>query len=93
MSERRQAILASIKANLPFGADPHCTIEEGSVLADFGVNSLHVITLLLSLQQEYSLDVDQMDRIEMPATVGDLAQLVEHAMPSSAALGAVDGKD
>jgi acyl carrier protein len=79
MKERRQAIMASIKASLPFGSDPHCNIDAGTVLADLGVNSLHVITLLLSLQQEYSWDVDQMERLEMPTTVGDLVRLVEDA--------------
>jgi acyl carrier protein len=78
MTEARLSILASIRAKLPFGADGNGNIREESVLAELGVNSLHLITLMLALRREYSLDMNGMTQHGLPTTVGDLVTLVEH---------------
>jgi acyl carrier protein len=80
MADTRDDIITRIRANLPFGADSNSEVREESLLADIGVNSLHLITMLLVLQQEYSLDVDQVTPTDMPTTVGDLVTLVERGM-------------
>jgi hypothetical protein len=41
------------------------------------LNSLHLISMLLSLQQYYSLDADLIASRELPTTVRDLVNLVE----------------
>jgi acyl carrier protein len=79
--ETRESIIARIKDNLPFAEDPDSPIRDESVLADLGVNSLHLITMLLALKQEYSLDLESMARYRMPTTIGDLVTLVEGYRP------------
>lgn len=77
----RNEIITRIRAHLPFAADAGCDISEQSELADLGVNSLHLITMLLSLQREYSLDIDRATELgTMPATVGELVTMVEQGM-------------
>jgi acyl carrier protein len=76
MGTTRDAIIARISATLPFGADPS-ELEEDRLLSDLGVTSLHLITLLMTLQQDYSLDVDQMIQAGMPTTVRELVTLIE----------------
>jgi acyl carrier protein len=80
MMETRENIIARIRNHLPFGSDPDCAVREESVLADLGVNSLHLITMLLTLQQEYSFDVDRAAQSGLPTTVGELVTLIEHGM-------------
>lgn len=77
MATTRQTIVRLIKANLPFGADDDSDIGEASILADLGVDSLHLITMLLELQREHDFDVGSLTQYGMPATVGDLVSLVE----------------
>ena len=75
--ESRDIIIARIRAHLPFGADRTCEVSEESVLADLGITSLHLITMLLTLQYEHGLEIDGMLRLGMPVTVGDLVRLLE----------------
>lgn len=77
MTETREEIVAKIRAILPFGTDPHATICEETLLADLGVRSMHLISMVLSLQSEYSLDVDRLTRSGMPITIGQLVTLVK----------------
>lgn len=76
----RQEIINRIRTHLPFGADPNCDISEDSVLADLGVDSLHLITLMLTLQEEFSFNTDSAGRSGLPTTVGDLVALVESGL-------------
>lgn len=75
--ESRDNIIARVRSHLPFASDPSYEICEESALAELGIDSLHLITLLLTLQDEYRLDVDEMLRLGMPVTVGDLVTLLE----------------
>ena len=80
MLETRQRIINRIKTHLPFGADANCDIREDSVLADLGVDSLHLITLMLTLQEEFSFDTDSAEQSGLPTTIGDLVALVESGL-------------
>lgn len=77
MLKARQEVINRIKTHLPFGADPHCDLREDSVLSDLGVDSLHLITLMLTLQEEFDFDTDSAGRSGLPTTIGDLVALVE----------------
>jgi acyl carrier protein len=81
MIETRENILARIKAKLPVGADSTGIICEESTLAELGVSSLHLITLLLALQREYSLEMGGIAKYGMPTTMGDLVTLLERGGP------------
>ena len=72
----KESILKLIKSNLPFGSDLQGQVREDSLLTDLGVDSLHLITMLLVLQHEYSVDMESMTETGMPATVADLVALV-----------------
>jgi acyl carrier protein len=87
MTETRQDIISRIRVHLPFGADPSCEVREEAVLADLGVNSLHLITMLLTLQQEFSLDVELVTLRRLPTTVSDLVTLIEQGMPNERRTG------
>ena len=73
----REDIIARIRSALPFGADTNVKLADELVLADLGVTSVHLITMLLTLQREYGLDLAQMTYAGMPSTVGELVTLVE----------------
>jgi acyl carrier protein len=77
MVTTRQTIVQLIEANLPFGNDTPGEIDEASVLADLGVDSLHLITMLLELQRQHFFDVGIVTQQGMPVTVGDLVSMVE----------------
>jgi acyl carrier protein len=81
MPNARNDIIAAIRACLPFAADPACEVREESVLAELGVNSLHLITLLLTLQQDYAFDIDRITQLGLTMTVGDLATVIERGVP------------
>jgi acyl carrier protein len=72
----KQEVLESIRLQLP-AADPDLVISEESVLAELGLTSLHLISLVLALQQQYGLEVDSLVEHGMPITVGDLVTLVQ----------------
>jgi acyl carrier protein len=78
-NERRASILAAIRAQLPFPIEEEYELTESSLLADLGVNSMHLITLLLALQQDYAFDPDRASRRGMPETVGELISFVEQS--------------
>jgi len=78
--ERRQQIIEGIRTRLPFGTDSEIELREDSALADVGLNSLHLITVLLELQREYRLGDDWWTQGGMPNTVGELVNLVERGL-------------
>lgn len=77
----RQEIIARICSHLPFATDPSVDIGEESKLTDLGVNSLHLITLLLTLQEEYSINAEHAANLGMPTTVGELVTFIEQGNP------------
>lgn len=68
----KEHILALITEHLPFGASQPGEIREDSQLAELGLDSLHLITLLLRLQREYAMDINAMVEHGMPGTVSEL---------------------
>jgi acyl carrier protein len=73
----RDEVIARIRENLPFNSDSETMLDERDALSDLGVTSLHLITLLLTLQDEYGLDIDRATSAGMPATVGELVSLIQ----------------
>lgn len=77
MSDARQRIIADISAKLPFGAISETDIKDDTSLAEIGLTSLHLVSIIVALQREYSVDVASLIQIGMPTTVGDLVTLIE----------------
>ena len=75
----RKQILSEIRAHLPFQGD----VQEETALAELGVSSLHLVTLVLALQRQYGLDIGQLIQLGMPVTVGDVVTFVEGNVRSS----------
>ena len=79
--ETTQMIIGRIRKYLPGGADPTLEVREETLLSDLGVQSLHLISLVLRLQEEHALDISEIDHLGMPVTVGDLVKLIELKSP------------
>jgi acyl carrier protein len=77
MTEARRLVMERIIDILPFGQDPSRCVTESSVLAELGITSLHLITMILALRKHYDIDVDLMMKVGLKMTVGDLATLVQ----------------
>lgn len=75
-----ESVLTLIKEHLPFGSDLQAEVREDSLLAELGIDSLHLINMLLKLQREYSMDIESMTENGMPNTVSDLVALVAHGV-------------
>ncbi|MGC3982795.1 MAG: phosphopantetheine-binding protein [Steroidobacteraceae bacterium] len=73
----KESVLILIKQHLPFGSDLQEEIGGNTLLAELGLDSLHLITLLLTLQREYSIDMASLTQDGTPETVSDLVALVE----------------
>ena len=80
METRKQA-LERIREQFPFGLDPAMQVDEDSVLADLGLTSLHLLTLMLELQRQYGLDMEKLAEAGMPVTMKDLVDML-HPEPS-----------
>jgi acyl carrier protein len=76
METRKQA-LDRIREQLPFGLDPAMQVDEDSVLADLGLTSLHLLTLVLELQRQYGLDMEKLAAAGLPVTMKDLVDMLE----------------
>jgi acyl carrier protein len=75
--ETRQQVLDRIRRELPFGLDPAMEVNEDSVLADLGLTSLHLLTLMLELQRQYGLDMDKLAAAGLPVTMKDLVDMLD----------------
>lgn len=73
----RSAILDRILEHLPQDHRSRSIVTEDANLAEYGVASLHLITLLLELQREFGLRSDALADADMPATVGELVSLIQ----------------
>jgi|KBSMisStaDraftv2_1062788.scaffolds.fasta_scaffold186152_2 acyl carrier protein len=79
--ETRKQVLERIRGQFPFGLDPAMEVDEDAVLADLGLTSLHLLTLMLELQRQYGLDVEKLAEAGMPVTMKDLVDML-HPEPS-----------
>lgn len=75
------AMLDRILNHLPIGQRSRNVVTEETTLAEFGVASLHLISLLLELQREFGLDSDALMEADMPTTVGELVALIQKHQP------------
>jgi acyl carrier protein len=75
--ETRQQVLDRIRRELPFGLDPAMEVNEDSVLADLGLTSLHLLTLMLELQRQYGLDMEKLAAAGLPVTMKDLVDMFD----------------
>ena len=78
MMQSRKEAIDRIRADFPIPLDTSVDLNEESVLADLGVASLHLITLIMKLKRQCDLDIDQLSEVGMPTTVGDLVTLLTH---------------
>ena len=76
MRPSRDVVFKRIRSYLPFESDHECNVREEYILADLGVESLHLITMILGLRRDYVLDPDRMTNLTLEMTVGDLVTMV-----------------
>jgi len=76
MSETRNRLIDRIRRHFPFGIDKSVDVNEGSRLSDLGLTSIHLLTLVTTLEREYGLDLDQLAETGMPTTIGDLVTMM-----------------
>jgi acyl carrier protein len=72
----RARIVERIRAQLPAMGGPEA-LSEDSDLASLGITSLHLITMLMELQQEFEFSMDALLDAGLPKTVRDIVVLVE----------------
>lgn len=75
----KDRVLKLIKEHLPFGPSLQEDIQDDSQLSELGLDSLHLITMLLMLQREYSMDMCSIAEKGMPSTVSELLLLIERS--------------
>jgi acyl carrier protein len=79
----KEYFLKVIREELRDQVDRACIIRDDAVLVDLGLSSLQIIAVVLKLQRKHSLNVDRMIEFGMPATVDDLARLLESGAGTS----------
>ncbi|MBR3060132.1 MAG: acyl carrier protein [Oscillospiraceae bacterium] len=67
--------LREIFAN-QFGLDPETITESTDIVSDLGADSLDVVEMLMSLEDEYGITIEDEKVAEMK-TVGDVVRCVE----------------
>ena len=72
--------LREIFAN-QFGVDPETITESTDIISDLGADSLDVVEMLMSLEDEYGITIEDEKVAEMK-TVGDVVRCVEGLIES-----------
>ena len=72
--------LREIFAN-QFGLDPETITESTNIVSDLGADSLDVVEMLMSLEDEYGITIEDEKVAEMK-TVGDVVRCVEGLIES-----------
>ena len=72
--------LREIFAN-QFGVDPETITESSDIVSDLGADSLDVVEMLMSLEDEYGITIEDEKVAEMK-TVGDVVRCVEGLIES-----------
>ena len=72
--------LREIFAN-QFGVDPETITESTDIVSDLGADSLDVVEMLMSLEDEYGITIEDEKVAEMK-TVGDVVRCVEGLIES-----------
>lgn len=74
--ENRRVLLERVRKHIPFPLDSGDELQEDTACADLGLTSLHLLTLVLTLQREYGFEIDKLAETGMPNTIGDLIALM-----------------
>ena len=74
--EARNRIIEIVSENLPLEVQGSSTLKESSILAELGLTSLHIISILIALNKEYLLDIESVTRGATPRTIADLIAAV-----------------
>lgn len=77
----RMEALEIIKTHLPYGIGPGTDFCEDTTLEAIGVTSVHLITMLLTLERTHSVSIHKFAVNGMPTTVGDLVTQLSQAPP------------
>ena len=72
--------LREIFAN-QFGLDPETITESTDIVSDLGADSLDVVEMLMSLEDEYGITIED-DKVAEMKTVGDVVRCVEGLIES-----------
>ena len=56
------------------------SLQPSSGLADAGLDSLAVAELIFSIQDEFNVDLGDLDPSEMPATMSELTRLIDERL-------------
>ena len=67
--------LREIFAN-QFGVDPETITESTDIISDLGADSLDVVEMLMTLEDEYGITIED-DKVAEMKTVGDVVRCVE----------------
>jgi len=72
----REDIVTLIRSEWPELPGSLLGMADEAILAELGLTSIDLITMVLTLQRKYNLDLDRMIQCGMPVTFGDLVGMI-----------------
>jgi acyl carrier protein len=79
----RQRIMELVEAHLPRSEHLDSNVRDETTLAELGVNSMWILSLFMTLQDEYTFEMEQLVGQGMPVTIGGLVALLETGISAS----------
>lgn len=73
----QERVIQIIQSQLASGPEGDLLLDESSALADLGFTSLHLITLMLALQDHFGLEGGELMEEGLPATFGELLHSIQ----------------
>ncbi len=55
-------------------------VSEAAALADLGLDSLAIAELMFALEEEFGIDVSDLNVTQMPATVAEVVHLIDERL-------------
>lgn len=77
--ENKQEIIALITRHLPRASGSGNEIGDETILAEVGVRSIDLVSLIVRLWDELELDLQGITAQTMPITIGHLVRLIENS--------------
>lgn len=74
-------LLAVVSRELKVNTDG---VTESAALADMGLDSLAIAELMFALEEEFSIDVSDINVTQMPATVAEVIQIIDERLAQQA---------
>lgn len=59
-------------------------VTEASALADLGLDSLAIAELMFALEEEFGIDVSDINVTQMPATVAEVIHIIDERLAAQA---------